>query len=361
MKKIYDKLALFIICCILYILEKQNVYSIVPILLVFIFSAYTEYTENKKVNNYISITVAILSLFFNDLVYFLPLIIYNLTLNYLKVLFLLPLLLNTFSVGFISTNTCITIFILIIVSCILEWKTSYLVELEKKYINLRDTNKEYEIDLKNKNKELIDGQNSKIHLATINERNRIARDIHDNVGHILSSSILQIGALIVSSNDNNVRNSLNTLKETLDSGMNSIRNSIHNIYNDSIDLRLELNKIIEDYKFCKVDLKYDVSNNISTELKHTFIYVIKESLTNTAKHSNANKIRIILIEHPAIYKLVISDNGNKNDRNDNLYIEKGIGLDNIKTRIKLLNGNIAIKNNNGFYISIVIPNNKERT
>lgn len=42
-------------------------------------------------------------------------------------------------------------------------------------------------------------------LATLNERNRIAREIHDNVGHLLSRSLLQVGALQVVNRDETVR------------------------------------------------------------------------------------------------------------------------------------------------------------
>lgn len=50
--------------------------------------------------------------------------------------------------------------------------------------------------LQEKNKNLMEKQDYEIYLATLRERNRIAREIHDNVGHMLSRSILQMGALI---------------------------------------------------------------------------------------------------------------------------------------------------------------------
>ena len=50
--------------------------------------------------------------------------------------------------------------------------------------------------LQEKNKNLMEKQDYEIYLATLRERNRIAREIHDNVGHMPSRSILQMGALI---------------------------------------------------------------------------------------------------------------------------------------------------------------------
>ena len=49
--------------------------------------------------------------------------------------------------------------------------------------------------MEQKNKELLEKQDYEIQVATLNERNRIAREIHDSVGHLLSRSILQLGAL----------------------------------------------------------------------------------------------------------------------------------------------------------------------
>ena len=49
--------------------------------------------------------------------------------------------------------------------------------------------------LSEKNKNLLIQQEQEVRIATLNERNRIAREIHDNVGHLLSSALLQIGAI----------------------------------------------------------------------------------------------------------------------------------------------------------------------
>ena len=57
-------------------------------------------------------------------------------------------------------------------------------------------------------------QDYEINLATLNERNRIARDIHDNVGHLLTRSILQIGALLTIYKDNTIKEGLNSIKDT---------------------------------------------------------------------------------------------------------------------------------------------------
>ena len=58
-------------------------------------------------------------------------------------------------------------------------------------------------------------QDYEIYLATLKERNRIAREIHDNVGHMLTRSILQLGALSVINKDETVGEAINDLSGTL--------------------------------------------------------------------------------------------------------------------------------------------------
>ena len=86
-------------------------------------------------------------------------------------------------------------------------------------------------------------------MATLKERNRIARDIHDNVGHLLSRSILQIGAAIIINKNEELNLNLNLIKDTLNEAMNSIRNSVHDLHDDSIDLQIEIQKLINNFSF----------------------------------------------------------------------------------------------------------------
>ena len=71
----------------------------------------------------------------------------------------------------------------------------------------------------------MEKQETEVHLATLKERNRIAREIHDNVGHMLSRSILQLGALKALNHDSSLSAPLSELHKTLNTAMDSIRTS----------------------------------------------------------------------------------------------------------------------------------------
>lgn len=90
-----------------------------------------------------------------------------------------------------------------------------ILYLEQEMIRLRDTSTELNLVLQEKNKNLMEKQDYEIYLATLRERNRIAREIHDNVGHMLSRSILQMGALITIHKEEPLHGQLAGVGETL--------------------------------------------------------------------------------------------------------------------------------------------------
>jgi signal transduction histidine kinase len=205
--------------------------------------------------------------------------------------------------------------------------------------------------LENQNKELLEKQDYEINLATLSERNRIARDIHDNVGHLLSRSILQIGALLAINKDEATKEGLASIKSTLSEAMDSIRASVHDLHEKAIDLQNEIEKLIHSFNFCPVKFHYEVETNIDKNIKHCFIAVTKEALSNLSKHSNATNASVIIREHPALYQLVIEDNGTECSYDS----ENGIGVKNMTDRVAAVGGNINISTHKGFRIFISVP------
>lgn len=235
-----------------------------------------------------------------------------------------------------------------------------LIEKSRRY---RDDSTEINFLLREKNKNLLIKQNYEINNATLTERNRIAREIHDNVGHMLSRAIMITGAIKVVNKNENLYNSIDNLEECLSNAMTNIRESVHNLHNNSISLQNTVQKIVDDFRFCNINLTYDITDHITNEVKYAFITIIKESLTNIEKHSNATSVRLTLREHPAMYQLIIHDNGSIiSDFDSSIYdtenylsTSNGIGLNNIYSRIHMLNGTIKIYTDNGFCIFISVP------
>ncbi|NLZ49129.1 MAG: sensor histidine kinase [Clostridiales bacterium] len=353
MKDLVNKTILFLICMSLYLPKANSIYIIVPILITISFSAILSYLDSE----YIKLCIFILFLFLCFLkasfLFFIPLICYDgffLKFKWTGFLSYLPLI--NYSINSLSDFNWL-IATLILGTFILKDRTLSLEQLGKNFYKLRDNTKEISLQLEMQNKELLEKQDYEIHLATLTERNRIARDIHDNVGHLLSRSILQIGALLATNKDELTRKSLIEIKNTLSEAMNSIRASVHNLHEKSIDLYSEIQKLVDNFTFCSIKFNYDLESQPEKNIKYCFIAVIKEALSNIIKHSNATEVSILLREHPALFQLVVQDNGS----NASYKMDNGIGLKNIMDRVATINGNININTYHGFKIFISVPKN----
>lgn len=224
---------------------------------------------------------------------------------------------------------------------------------EKQIKIMRDNAAEQEMALRRRNEQLVTLQNDQIYMATLKERNRIAREIHDNVGHLLSSSILQVGALNAVCRDDSMKPILTSLSGTLGSAMDSIRESVHDLHDDSVDLSDSVKKLCGEFSFCELSLTCEVGRNVPKDIKYSFISVVREALNNVIRHSNATHVSVVVKEHPGFFQLQIEDNGtgNSKDREG----RTGIGLINMEDRIKAIGGIIRVDDSKGFKIFISVP------
>ena len=274
-----------------------------------------------------------------------------------------------------------------IVAFFLQFRTEAEEKLRQDFMKLRDDSTEKNLLLEEKNHMLVEKQNYEIYTATLKERNRIAREIHDNVGHLLSRSILITGAAKAVSSSEAVSPLLDSLDISLNQAMTSIRTSVHDLHDESVNLRESVEGLISEFQFCPVSLDYDMGLEIPRDVKYCFISIVKEALSNMARHSNATSAYIVMREHPALYQLCIEDNGkipgsscisqsfSENRTSDSFFgnprhlhntgwydfstQNRGMGLSNIHDRLAPLHGTVQITTDHGFRIFITIPKEQE--
>ena len=347
-----DKFLIGIIGIILFILEGTDIFHILPLLISLFVVCLNIYISPHKSRYLFYVLYVLLSFTDITFLFFLPLVSYDFFLeedHYLGYISLFPLL-----IYFNSTNVrlCLLCFLLICISCLLRKRTSSLLKIKMQHIQFQDEAREQSMLLAKKNKELMDKQDYEIHVATLNERNRIAREIHDHVGHMLSRCLLQVGALLAISKDDGIKENLELIKDTLSESMTSIRESVHDLHDESLDLQTEVEKLVHNFTFCSIHLDCDISPNIPRNLKYSFIAILKESLANIIKHSNATYVLVVVNEHPGFYQLIVEDNGKVSNE---LALKSGIGLTNISDRVNQLSGQLNIEHTNGFKIFVSIP------
>lgn len=237
----------------------------------------------------------------------------------------------------------------------LSYFTEQLLGYQMKLHSMRDASMEHDMLMEQMNHQLIEKQNAQIYNATLKERNRIAREIHDNVGHMITRSILQVGAIGVINTDDKLKEPISDLKSTLDTAMDSMRKSVHDLYDESVDLRQALAKLKPTDSAFAFSLEYDCEDDVSRDVKYAFIAIAKEAVNNAVKHSNGDEIRIIVREHPAFYQLEIMDNGTSADeRSLSGETGDGIGIKNIKERVAAIGGIMRIKADDGFRIFVTL-------
>ncbi len=243
--------------------------------------------------------------------------------------------------------------VLIAFAFLLGVRTTAQLEEEARLRELRDDSVEFERSMKRRNQELLEKQDYEVHLATLSERNRIAREIHDNVGHMLSRSILQLGALMtVYKKDALIYEQLESVNASLNEAMNNIRESVHDLHDEAVDLRHAIYEAVsgmgESYE---VHVDYDMTPEVPRNVKYCMIAIVREALANVVKHSDANKVSVMLREHPGFYQLMVEDNGTGQNEKS----EPGIGLINMEERVKALDGTINFRREHGFSILVSIP------
>lgn len=277
-------------------------------------------------------------------VYYIPLILYNLYLDFKAYsLLALPLIFLDFSLINLINS---------VISLYLTMMTEKFEVLLRENKAVRDELKEDTIYLRKYNEQLKIDREKNIHIAILTERNRIARELHDSIGHSISSSILQVEALKVVADDN-IKESLNLLQNTLRNGMDDIRKSIHNLYNESLDLKSRIEDLCHEISNIDIKLIYKMDDNLPYDLKFDILSVVKEAITNCVKHSNATELRITLLSQPKFHSIVIMDNGSRIDSTGNLS-DKGIGLLSIKEIASKYKGFVNYGFDNGFKIHMTL-------
>ena len=245
MIRILDKGILFGLGAVLLFQRQEFVIPVVVLLTALIFSSFSLYLTDAKILGILWMGYLVLCVIRPEFSYFLPLLLYD-SMWYsfywglAGVLFYYPA--REIYTGWMSMLWLLTAFLAVYMA----YKSEKNDRLDADIIHLRDTDTELKLVMEQRNRELLEKQENEIYLATLRERNRIAREIHDNVGHMLSRSILQVGALATICKEETIRQQLAGINDTLNQAMNSIRESVHDLHDDAIDLRQAAYEAVKD-------------------------------------------------------------------------------------------------------------------
>jgi signal transduction histidine kinase len=198
--------------------------------------------------------------------------------------------------------------------------------------------------------------------ATLQERNRIAREIHDGLGHTLAAQTIQINNALLFWQSNNDK-ALTFVKQSKQLGAEAlleIRRSLSVLRSNPLQrqsLESAIQKLLTNFQQttgiepeCKIDLPLF----LSTELNTTLYRIVQESLTNICKHAQATSVTVELIAHAGMIHLSIEDNGKGFKPTQNT---TGFGLQGMRERAVALGGqlNFHSQPGTGCGISVSLP------
>ncbi|WP_336664353.1 ATP-binding protein [Elizabethkingia meningoseptica] len=210
-------------------------------------------------------------------------------------------------------------------------------------------------------------QNSKISTLTAllegqeQERGRLARDLHDGLGGLLSGTKLQLSYLDPHQSEN-IEAGISKSINQIDGAVEELRRVAHNLMPDLL-MKYGLEVAIQEFASRMSNNALNIhtefisySNSISEEKQLLLYRIIQELVNNVIKHAKASEIIIQISEAENVLNLTVEDDGKGFDRKS-LDVRKTAGFHNIESRVQFLKGtmNITSELNIGTSIELQIP------
>ena len=243
--------------------------------------------------------------------------------------------------GALPTRALLLTVILSVAATLLSLRTAQLEREQERMRRTRDELQERALALEARNRDLADRQDYEVELATLAERARIAREIHDNVGHQLTRASLQTEALrVVHANEPGVAADFADVKRTVDEALQLVRTSVHALNDNAANLSVQLERIAEGARSDggpQIELEV-LAEHAPANVANCFAAILREALSNTIRHARAQNVTVRCMEHPSFYQLIVTDDGEGRIRAGGRGIAEGMGLGSMRERVEALGG-----------------------
>lgn len=200
-------------------------------------------------------------------------------------------------------------------------------------------------------------------LVKLEERQRIARDLHDTLGQKLSLIGLKsdLARRLVYKDPEQARSELKDVQQTARTALNEVRKMVTQMR--GIRLKEEIIRIKQVLKAAEIDCLFEQDHvalsNVSLLIENILSMCLKEAVTNVVKHSDATICSISIEQTENDITMIIKDNGKGHVAEEDL--SKGSGLSGMKERLEFVNGTLDIQSENGTALIIQVPNFVQQT
>ena len=224
---------------------------------------------------------------------------------------------------------------------------------------MRDDLREKVLALQDVNARLLRAQDHELRAAALSERTRIAREIHDGVGHVLTRLLLRVKALQVTHRDEpGVVADLATLDSDLDEALDSMRRSVHALSEEGEELATSRNLLGSRCGIAKVEVDCSTQTEPPPAVARCVVAVVREALTNAARHGRAASARVAVTDYPAFWQVTVDNDGIVPPEDEPLLDgdkNAGLGLRSMTERVEALGGRVRITPRPRFTVFATIP------
>ncbi|WKK80761.2 sensor histidine kinase [Marivirga arenosa] len=198
------------------------------------------------------------------------------------------------------------------------------------------------------------------------ERQRISKELHDNLGSLLVTANLSVDTIPKKGLDPQVLNKINTIDSLIQKAADETRKISHSLDSGllkhfGLEASLkDLDTTLKKVTTLKTDFDIQISGKLPNSINTQIYRIIQELVNNTLKHAKAKKIRLEVLEFQNQFiNIIYEDDGFGFDTHGKENI-KGIGLRNIDKRIMKLGGKMTIESapGKGLIAIIEIPINE---
>lgn len=194
--------------------------------------------------------------------------------------------------------------------------------------------------------------------AKLKERNRIAADIHDIIGHTLVTIKMLVESAKISRDDTRaVDQALELIKMQCLTGMQDARSALHVLHHAdpvekwTLDTIREMVRIFQDSTGVVVSLHVYNFPNVTVEVIYVLYRLVQEGLTNALFHGEATQVSVQLLTIKNLLYVTIRDNGK-----GCVNFAEGYGLSGMRRRLEKLGGQISFDTRGaGFVVNANIP------
>ena len=204
----------------------------------------------------------------------------------------------------------------------------------------------------------------------LNERNRVAREIHDTLAQDFVSVSLQLDLaahMLKAKEFEQARTQLQTTRTMVKEGLESARQSIWNLRADATDdnLPARLTALVKRYSVATPSPRLKMGGafrKLPSDVEDAVFRVAQESLANSSRHAEATEISLILHYDSAALRLTVEDNGRGFLLNEGRSRQGHYGLRGMEERAALLGATLTIESNHeaGTRVTLLLPLGPEK-